>query len=203
MKLPIFASILLLSGIIYTRISKSNKMIREEEKAFWERERAANSVRKKSLDTLQYVHIPEDILSLDNTNQSPLLQELLDELHNLAAVPIVNLTGISNTDLKLTYGTANITLLSEYDENYTHLAILLQNLAGELYEENRQEECIRVLEFAIDSGTDISYSYYLLADLYQENNMPEKIADLITHAASTRSTLKDTIVENLQKYDIP
>lgn len=200
MKIPIFASFVLLAGIIYTGVKRSNKMIREEENAFWEKERQANSVRKKSLEHLDYIHIPQEILSLDNPNHNIILQDTLASLNKLAATPIVNLQGITNTDLKLTYGTANITILSQYDENYTQLAILLQNLAGELYEENRSRECLQVLEFAISTGTDISHSYYLLATLYAENGTPEKISDLITKVQATRSTLKDTIINNLEEY---
>lgn len=200
MKIPIFASFLLLAGVIYTRVKISNKMIREEENAFWERERQANSVRRKSLDSLDYVHIPEEILSTTNPSQNLIIKDCIENLKTLANVPIVNLSGISNTDLKLTYGTANITVLSEYDEHYTQLSILLQNLAGQLYEEHRYEECRHILEFAVATGTDISSSYYLLATLYSENGTPEKITDLIDTVKSTRSLLKDTIIQNLKDY---
>lgn len=200
MKIPIFASFLLLAGIIYTGVKRSNKMIKEEENAFWEKERQANSVRKKSLEHLDYIHIPEEILTLANPKHNPVLQDTLSCLNKLAENPIVNLQGITNTDLKLTYGTANITILSEYDENYTQLSILLQNLAGELYEEKRNEDCLKVLEFAISTGTDISYSYYLLATLYAENGTPEKITALIDNVQATRSTLKDSIIKHLLDY---
>lgn len=200
MKIPIFASFLLLAGVIYTSVKTSNKKIKEEENAFWEKERKANSVRKKSLDHLDYVHIPDDFLSIANPSKNIVIEDSINHLHKLAEVPIVNLSGITNTDLKLTYGTANITILSEYDEHYTQLAILLQHLADELYEENRHEECLRILEFAVSTGTDISHSYYMLATLYQENDTPEKINDLIEKAKLTRSTLKDTIIQNLQEF---
>jgi hypothetical protein len=101
--------------------------------------------------------------------------------------------------LKLEYGTANITILSDYDVHYTNLVTLLQKLAELLHENGEKRLAIEVLEFAVDTGTDVSKSYYLLADLYKENGTPEKISDLVEKARNIKSLLKDSIVQNLQE----
>lgn len=199
MKLPFLASFLLLIGVLYIRIRISNKNIEKSEAEFWERERKANSTRKKSLDYLDYIHIPPEFLAIKNPTNSIVLAEGLKTLQMLSRVPIVNLNGISNTDLKLTYGTANISVLTEYDNHYTQLATTLQDLAEVLYKEGRREECMRLLEFAISTRTDISKTYYLLASLYKEFKTPEKISSLITIAETTRSVLKPTIVRTLKE----
>jgi hypothetical protein len=100
--------------------------------------------------------------------------------------------------LKLEYGTANINILSDYDLHYTNLVTLLQKIAQLLHENGDDVHAIEVLEFAIDTGTDVSKSYYLLASLYKEAGTPEKIYDLILKAQNLKSLLKDSIVQNLQ-----
>ena len=47
------------------------------------------------------------------------LAECLSELQDLSDAKIVNLTGYTNTDLKLKYGTANITILSDCSPSST------------------------------------------------------------------------------------
>ena len=126
------------------------------------------------------------------------IESFLRDLKDLSAYKIVNLTGFTNTDLKLEYGTANINILSDYDFHYTKLVTILQKLAELLHENSNDADAIHVLEFAVSTGTDVSKSYYLLAKLYHDAGTPEKITNLINQAQSIRSMLKDTIVQNLQ-----
>lgn len=124
---------------------------------------------------------------------------LFETLKELSGQKIVNLTGYTNTDLKLEYGTANITCLSEYDQNYTLLARSLQRLAEILYTNARIAEARAVLEFAVSTGTDVSHSYYLLADIYDADGEYDKKAALIEQADALRSTMKKVIVRTLQE----
>lgn len=125
------------------------------------------------------------------------LDACIRDLNDLSEYQIVNLTGYTNTDLKLEYGTANITILSEFDLHYTNLVTLLQKLAELLCENGEAALAIAVLEFAVSTGTDVSKSYYLLADLYQEVGTPEKINDLINSAQNINTMIRDTIVQRL------
>ena len=125
------------------------------------------------------------------------LNACIRDLNDLSEYQIVNLTGYTNTDLKLAYGTANITILSDFDLHYTNLVTLLQKLAELLHESGEDTLAIATLEFAVSTGTDVSKSYYLLADLYQEAGTPEKIADLIDQARNINTMVRDTIVQRL------
>lgn len=198
MNLIIISSTLILCIAIYFAIRRSNKEILTAEQDFWEKEKKANFVRKKPLDDLDYVTIPDEILYMKPDNTSPEISDCLNELKTLADEKIVNLTGISNTDLKLTYGTANITILTEYDFNYTKMVILLQKLAEQLYECGENELAIKVLEFAVSTGTDVSKSYYLLSSLYDDAGTPEKKKFLIQQAQGIHSIMKDNIIRTLK-----
>lgn len=198
MNFIILASTLLIGLIAFFFISKDNQKKKTVEQNFWDKEHRANFVRKKSLDGLNYITIPESLLSLQTKNPSDRTLSYLQDLRDLSSLPIVNLTGISNTDLKLTYGTANITVLSEYDAHYTQMVTILQKLAESLIADGEKEPATAVLEFAVSTGSDVSKSYYLLAELYQENNTPEKIDALIRHAQGLSSMMKGSILRNLQ-----
>ena len=108
---------------------------------------------------------------IPQTSETPteaISEECKEILRSLSTQKIVNLTGYTNTDLKLSYGTANITCLTEYDQNYTLLVSTLQKWAEALYRGGAKKECRQVLEYAVSIGTDVSHTYFLLADLYDE-----------------------------------
>lgn len=199
MKLCILAS-LIIFGLVIHRASRLQRKEKESEDInFWERERLSNSVRRKSLDDLSYITIPMESLPLDAMPEEPSVAECLQTLKDLTNQPIVNLTGYSNTDLKLEYGTANLTALSEYDQNYTILARTLQQWAEALYENGYVEEAQAVLEFSISTQTDISHSYYLLAEIYASKLEFSKIEQLYDTVQTLRSANKTVIARTLQE----
>lgn len=165
---------------------------------FWEKEQKSNFVRKKPLDDLAYLTVPEHFLSLPVSGEDERALDALDMLKHLSSQKIVNLTGITNTDLKLAYGTANLSVLTQYDQNYTQLAHALQQLASSMADHNHPKEATEVLEYAVSTKTDISASYLLLADLYIADGHPEKIENLIDTASSLNTLLAPSIVRNLQ-----
>ena len=198
MNFIILASSLALACIVSIFAKKSKNAQENAEQTFWNKEHKSNFVRKKSLDGLDYITIPEAILSIQPLYPTPQILSYLEDLKALPALKIVNLTGISNTDLKLTYGTANITLLSEYDAHYTQMVTILHKLAEKLADSDDNENAIRVLEYAISTGSDVSKSYYLLSELYTQVGTPEKIRSLIPLAEGLQSIMKNAILQHLQ-----
>lgn len=169
------------------------------EKSFWDREREANNVRRKPLDNLDYITIPFSQLPCDLFSENEKFIECLTTLHILSEQKIVNLTGYSNTDLKLKYGAANITLLSEYDQNYTLFVRTLQKWADLLYEESLFRETQIILEFALSTNTDVGKTYYMLAKLYEKNGETEKIKDLVRISKSLNSANSKAIARTLEE----
>lgn len=198
MNLFLFSSFTIFCIIFSIALHRTKRIEQNFDQDFWEREQKANFTRKKSLDSLNYITIPEEILQMKPDCMTSEIENCLRDLNDLSAFKIVNFTGYTNTDLKLEYGTANINILSNYDFHYTSLVTLLQKLAELLHDVLEDALAIKVLEFAVSTGTDVSKSYYLLAQLYQEAGMSEKIEKLIAQAQNIRSILKDTIVENLR-----
>lgn len=199
MKFFILASLILLGFLIYRASRLQRKESAHEEKTFWEREEEANSVRRKPLDSLEFITIPLDALPINALPDNDVIANCSKIITELADQKIVNLTGYTNTDLKLAYGAANLTALTEYDDNYTLLARTLQEWADALHGAGLDTETQSVLEFAISTHTDVSRSYYLLAEIYAGHLDYSKIETLADVAASLRSSNAQTIVRTLQE----
>lgn len=198
MKIYILASLILLGLVIYRASRLQKKQKNSQEKEFWDREEQANNIRRKSLDFLDYITIPVDTLPLLVLQENEAVAKCVETIQQLSHQKIVNLTGITNTDLKLEYGTANLTILSEYDQNYTLLVRTLQEWAEALYKEGYVQEAKAVLEFAVSTHTDISNSYYLLAEIYASTLDYSKIEQLLTVVAALRSANRQAIARTLQ-----
>ena len=144
----------------------------------------------------------DDTADIRNTGDAAANEAISEEckeiLRSLSTQKIVNLTGYTNTDLKLSYGTANITCLTEYDQNYTLLVSTLQKWAEALYRGGEKKECRQVLEYAVSVGTDVSHTYFLLADLYDEEGESDLKCSLIEKASGLSSLSSKVIVRTLQ-----
>ena len=200
MKFPILASLIVFILVLSRAIRRNRQTEEEIEQQFWEREKKANSVRKKSLDHLDYIQIPTETLPLSVPLEDAEALDCVRLLRELSEQKIVNLTGYSNTDLKLEYGTANITPLSEYDQNYTLLVRTLQRYADILLQNSYDDEARQILEFALGTHTDISRTYYQLAELYVKSGNPEKVSELIHVAEELNSSNRNTILRKLRTY---
>lgn len=199
MKFPILASVLLFILVLSRSIKRRNRQKEKNEKSFWEREALANSVRRKPLDNLEYITIPFEKLPMEALAEDPKVKEYLNFLKELSPKKIVNLTGFTNTDLKLEYGAPNINALMEYDQNYTLLVRTLQQWADILLDAGYTGEAITIMEFALSTHTDVSRTYYKLAEYYKSIRDISKIKNLISEAESLRSIYKNTIVRTLRE----
>ncbi|MBR5800788.1 MAG: hypothetical protein IKY23_12095 [Lachnospiraceae bacterium] len=199
MKFPFFASFIVFCAWLGYELHKHRNMERQTMDDFWEREAKANKTRRKSLDSLAYITIPFDTFPMDLLPDDEKATEYKETLRELAKEPIVNLTGITNTELKLTYGAPNIKILSAYDQRYTVLARTLQAFGELLYQKGYLDEAVTVLSFAVSTRTDISATYKLLITLYRELNKEEEIAGLLPVAETLNSGMKNTIVSLIQE----
>ena len=199
MKFYVLASLIVFIWIIGHNLRKSKRIQSEAEARFWERERLANETRRKPLDNLDYVRIPLEELPMHLMEDNEQVAGCLQIINELSLQPIVNLTGYTNTDLKLEYGTAKITVLTEYDQSYTLLVNTLQTWAKLLYDAGYVEETRKILEFAVSTRTDVTASYDLLADIYLQDAAPEKIQNLLSTAENLNSLSKQVILRHLQE----
>lgn len=194
---PLFTTIVLTFGFIWIYMKITTKGVEKESEKYMEREIRANKVRKQSLDSLEYITIPMDQIPQPADYPNDRIRELTEVLQDLSSKTIVNLTGISNTDLKLMYGAPNLPILTEYDQNYTTLCTTIYDLGCEYLNSDLKVTAIKVLNVGIDLGTDISGNYLVLADIYASDGEYSQIQRLVTCAQNIRSLTKDSTISKL------
>lgn len=183
-----FVVFLILLTVALRKSTNSQKQVEED---FLAREQAANNTRRADISHLDYIIIPPEIFPPEpQTENERRLKELSGE-------KILNLTGLSNTDLKLAYGVANLDALSEYDSNFTSLVSTLGSYGKELYDTGRLAEARKVLEYAVSIRADAGVVYTTLAELYRSSGEADKIPALIASAGELNSLSKDAILKKL------
>ncbi|MDE6851776.1 MAG: hypothetical protein K2J67_04725, partial [Lachnospiraceae bacterium] len=118
--MPIFF-ICFIVFIIWLRVkTKQGDKISTWNEAYWQKEYQANFARKKDLDDLDYITVDLDKLPME-TVCSEEEQDIRDQIQKILELPILNLSNLSNADIKLASGIANFEKISTYDQNYTRL----------------------------------------------------------------------------------
>lgn len=172
-------------------IKKGNANQQKVINNFLEKEQAANHARKQDISKLDYITIPWDKLpKYIETPSKKAFWELQDK-------PLLNLTGISNTDLKLQYGVSNLDILSEYDANFTEMVSLLPNYAKELMEQGYISQAKDLLEFGVSCHADSRKIYFLLADIYTQLGETDKISILIDKAQELPELTRHAVINQL------
>lgn len=168
-----FLTIFIIFLIVLTyHIRKSDSAQAKVQEEFWEKERRSNATRKQDISKLNYITIPlEKIPQQLHTSTE-------DAFFALADKKMLNLTGISNTDLKLQYGTANLPLLSEYDTNFTEMVALLPEYTQELIAAGQEAAARELLEFAVSCNADSRKIYSQLAAIYQSHGEADSLQKL-------------------------
>ena len=195
---PLVCTIIIVTVWINYRCRKTRQNTDTANASLWARESKANSTRRKNIDNLDYITIDEKILPLIDTNDET-INSCKNSIIAMKDKKILNLSGISNADLKLEYGAANLNLLSEYDENYTTLCRLLNTLGQRLYETGCPAEARKVLEFAVSTGSDMNSTYKTLCSIYIEAGEPELIDNLIDKAGDINTLSGNIILNTLQE----
>ncbi len=171
---PFLTIFIIFCVVLSYYIKKGDASQKEVMDNFFEKERLANAVRKKDISQLNYITIPfEKIPQKLNTSTEK-------EFFSFAEKPMINFNGISNTDLKLQYGTANLEILSKYDTNYMDMIALLPAYVDELLAAGDYDTAQMLLEFAVDTKADSRKIYQQLTKIYKETNQSDKIQNLIS-----------------------
>lgn len=178
-------------------IGKNNRLSKKGMEEFWKKESQANLTRKADISNLDYISIPYDKLPMED-NPDPTINSYRETILSYSKKKILNLSGFSNTELKLKYGASNIKLLSEYDNNFTMVVSILHKWGERLYSLGYHKEALDVLEVALVCGTDVHKTFELLAEIYTLQGLSSKINLLIDRISSANIRDKDNLLLKIQ-----
>ncbi len=198
MLFPFLTIFILVTSYIAIRRRAAQRAEQKKWDDFRAREHEANWARRQDISNLAYIKLPLDTLPLGRFDDE-VLSDCEQSLRELAKQPICNLNGISNTDLKLRYGVANLTALSQCDSNYSTLVALLANYGEKLYALGHPAEAAEVLEYSLSLGSDVGKAYELLADIYTADGHAEKLSTLRETADRITSIRRASILRKLDE----
>ncbi len=199
MNFAFFASIIVFCIWLAYEIRKHNKKSKKTTEAFWQKETLADSTRKQSLDDLNYIVLPSEILHIFGDKIPDCIQESANFLGYTTEMKIVNLSFITNTDLKLRYGAANLEELSTYDGNFTNLLKHLNAIGEYFISAEETDKALLVLEYAVSIQSDLISTYRMLASLYDQTGNTAGLDYLINTASILPGLTKGPILRLLHE----
>lgn len=179
---------------LHYELIKSKKQDGKKDALFWKREKEGNLTPRKDISNLDYLTITLDHLPVKDY-EDPTANQYRDTIMALSNEKILNLSGLSNTDLKLQYGVANLNPLTEYDNNYIKLISTLHKWGQHLHKIGDIQGAISVLEYAVFCKTDALITYKLLAQIYNKQNDTDKIDSLIKVISDSNMSRKDELIK--------
>ena len=97
MRIPYFIIIVILCLVLMHIIRRTKRQGEQESARFWERESAADNVRRQDISNLDYIHIPMERLPF-GIDSSPEALAAEEQIRKLSATQILNLNQYTNTD---------------------------------------------------------------------------------------------------------
>jgi len=128
--------------------SKAEHQSSYSNEEFWERERRASFTPTAGIENLPYVTLDESVIPVPSSEDSEELQSVLNELHSLKESRMIDLSDLTNTDLKLKYGTSNFPALSKADADFALLISDCEKAGELLIEADRPDEAYAITDYA-------------------------------------------------------
>ena len=178
MRIPVFFICFIVFVLwfrVKTKQSKSESVWDEE---FWEKERQANFTRKKDISDLKFLEIDVSKLPFSDSADGE-EEQLQSEVKRLSSEKLLDLSGYTNSDIKIEFGQVNFDELSEYDQNFQLLHRALDRWGVYLFEQGDCSRSRQILEYALSLGSDISSSYVTLGKIALQNDDLERVQELI------------------------
>ena len=193
LKIPVFGLVMIFVIWLTYELKKHTKYEKKTTADFWERERQADSVRRRSTADVTYITVDESFLPKNRGDKESELYSLCNRILNFSDKKVADLSSMTNTELKEKYGTANFTSLSEADTNFTALVPLLGRLTEYLYEEGRIVEAETVADYCVKNGVMTYQVLNTLGLIYCDINASDKLESLIEIAEESGKCQERTL----------
>lgn len=185
--------------LLWLRVKlKQQDSMETQNKDFWQQEHEADFSRNKDISTLDYISVDKKLLPFNEQTDDIELIQIQQDINNVLSKKMINLSGMTNTEIKLAYGRGNFEILAVYDQNYLKFLSLLNKWGTYLLKIGFTNEAKQIFEYAVNTlNCDISGCYTGLAKIYLKNNDIDKVQQLIDKIQASDAYLKDSISEKL------
>ncbi len=197
--MPIFFILIVGTTIAIQIMMRKNKVdFKQVVENIAKKEQDANLSRRKEIDKELYVIPNIKILPIKDYDDSPENKKIKDAQNLVIRKSKLTMIRfdepISNTDLKLKYGYANLENITIYEEHYNSYMQALTLWAELLVEKNNLCDAEKVLSEAINLKCDLSKAYMLLIDIYKETNNRSKLEEIKSFIENSDLKLKSKIL---------
>ena len=212
--MPIFLLFVILFALwVKYEVGKNSKIEADANADFLERERQANFTRKADITDLDYISIPLNDLPFMgnyekvtasytpstklNSHTNGEIMACEKNIISLSNKKILNLGGLSNTDIKMEYGVANLQILMQYDDNFSKLSRALAKWGKLLYDAGELSAAEKVLSYAVSCKVDIEEVFITLAKIYKQSGNELGISDLVEACICFDELRRDGVISQI------
>ena len=212
--MPIFLIFSILFVIWVRYEAQKNSMLESKNtESFLEKERNSNFTRKADLTNLDYIAVPLTELpftesfgevtpsfSLPASIGVSVRSEILScekNVISLSKKKMLNLGGLSNTDIKMEYGVANLQLLIQYDDNFSKLSRTLAKWGKLLFDAGEVIAAEKVLSYAVSCKSDIVEVFTTLAKIYKLSGNEIGISNLVESCNCFDELRRENIINQI------
>lgn len=198
-----FIIFVILIFIFQHHLRKNIKAENKSKDEFWQKEQSSLVVRKKEFTQDDYIVPKIDELSLAvppnmEAGDELQLKQLIKRIKDLSSLDMMNFSQLTNTEIRLKFGTANQSIVTNNEYTYNNYLKTLASYAYLMNEYSNKTESIIALEQCISLGSDYSEHFHYLAKLYLEDHSTDKYKQLIDKVNKMTTLNKKGILEKLE-----
>lgn len=170
---PFFLAFIVFAIVIFFLMKRGSGKYEKEMEDYFKREKEADLTPAKDISSLPYITIPIGSFPIgkfteDDDEES--LSIIEDKIKVLNERPLLNLSGKTNTDLKLEYGAPNLEKMQKIADDFDEMEITLLDYSKALMEKGHYKEAVPVLEFLVNEGSGMKTAKDLLSECKAKGN---------------------------------
>lgn len=204
MAFPSIFIIFVIALFVFQHHLRKNMKVEDKAKdEFWRKEQASLVVRKKEISPEDYLvpdisklsfNIPEAVEPGDELQ----LKQLIKRIKELSTHDMMNFSDLTNTDIRIKFGTANQSIITENEYTYNNFLKALASYAHLMNDYSQKDESIMALEECVSLGSDYSDHFVLLGQLYLDNQMTSELNKLKETVSKLETSNKKGILDKLE-----
>jgi len=200
--------LLVILFVIRGRMNYANRNYGSKVGEFLEAEREANEARRRDIPEELFYRPDVSAFSLPRValgGSEDAADKLRESILALAKTPMLRFgPGMTNRELKLTYGAANIDFIAECEENFNDFVNRLHEYSAALYAAGMLDDAETNMLECVRAGTGAAAPYRLIADVCAEKRDAEGFESLREAAedADMEMLIKNRILEYIDSKKI-